>query len=100
MKHVDNQPDKRAVRAVSECVSAGDFYSCEEAIHRLNDYLDHELTEEERLVVLKHLEICKSCLPRFTFEQTLIVSLRQKLNSARMPDTIRVRLHTLLHITE
>ena len=98
--HVDKEIDKRTARARNECVSAGDFYSCEEAIHRLNDYLDHELTEEERQVVLRHLEICKSCLPRFTFEQTLIVSLRQKLNGTRMPDTVRVRLHTLLRISE
>ena len=51
---------------VRDCASA-DFYSCEEAVKRLNEYLDHEMTDEERVVVLKHLEICRPCLRRFTF---------------------------------
>lgn len=87
-------------RAVSDCVSANDFYSCEAAIRRLHEYLDHELSDEERAVVIRHLEICKSCMPRFTFEQTLIVSLRQKMKSAHMPETVRLRLHSLLRIRE
>src|SRR5580658_1335522 len=63
-----------------ECVG-DDYYSCEEAIKRLNEYLDHQLTQEERAVVIKHLEICKPCLSRFSFEQTLIISLRTKLST-------------------
>ncbi|MGO8673333.1 MAG: zf-HC2 domain-containing protein [Capsulimonadaceae bacterium] len=73
-----------------------DFYSCEEAIKRLNEYLDHELTADERLVVVKHLEICKPCLSRFTFEQTLIVSLRTKLSELCAPAPLKERLKALL----
>lgn len=73
-----------------------DFYSCEEAIKRLNEYLDHELTEEERTVVVKHLEICKPCFSKFTFEQTLIISLRAKLSSLCAPTPLRERLKNLL----
>lgn len=86
--------DKPIVRA--ECVGM-DPYSCEEAIKRLNDYLDHELTEGERVVVLRHLEICKPCLGRFTFEQTLLVSLRQKITHVHAPEPLRQKLHALLH---
>lgn len=82
-----------------ECVGI-DPYSCEEAIKRLNDYLDHELSEAERVVVLKHLEICKPCLGRFTFEQTLVISLRQKLTRLRAPDSLREKLHGLLRSQE
>ena len=78
----------------AECV--GDYYSCAEAVRRLNEYLDHELTPEERAVVLKHLEICKPCLRRFTFEQTLIVSLRQKIIRLAAPAPLREKLHGLL----
>lgn len=85
--------------STAHCVGAADFYSCDEAIRRLNDYLDHELTEPERVVVIKHLEICKSCFSRFTFEQTLIVSLRRKVTCLHAPEGLLQRLHGLLRRT-
>ena len=83
----------------ADCISA-DFYSCEEAVKRLNEYLDHEMTPEERIVVLKHLEICRPCLKRFSFEQTLVVSLRQKVTALCLPEVFRVKLHSLLREEE
>jgi len=82
------------------CANAGDIYSCEEALRRLNDYLDHELTPDERVVVIQHLEICKPCFKRFSFEQTLIVSLREKLTHLRAPEMLRAKLHILLRRPE
>ena len=77
-------------------LSGADFYSCEEAIKRLNEYLDHQLTAAEATIVMRHLEICRPCLRRFTFEQTLVVSLRQKANASCMPPALRDKLHLLL----
>ena len=82
-----------------DCLGA-DFYSCEDAVRRLNEYLDHELTEGERVVVLKHLEICRPCLRRFTFEQTLMVSLRQRVTVLCVPSALREKLHGLLRERE
>ncbi len=103
MNHVDKQQHMdEAGEAVAKayCANAGDIYSCEEALRRLNDYLDHELTADERVIVLQHLEICKPCFKRFSFEQTLIVSLRQKLTSVCAPETLRTKLHILLRRSE
>ena len=77
-------------------LSGADFYSCEEAVKRLNEYLDHQLSAAEAVVVMRHLEICRPCLRRFTFEQTLVVSLRQKVNASAMPSALRDKLHLLL----
>ena len=77
-----------------------DFYSCEEAVKRLNEYLDHQLSDAERVVVLKHLEICRPCLRRFSFEQTLVISLRQKVQHLCAPSTLREKLHGLLREKE
>ena len=79
----------------TECLSL-DPYSCEDAIKRLNDYLDKELSPEERTVVLKHLEICRSCLGRFSFEQSLIISIRSKISRLCAPDGLREKLHNML----
>ena len=73
-----------------------DYYSCEEAMKRLNEYLDHQLTEEERVVVVKHLEICKPCLSRFSFEETLLVSIRTKLCKICAPQQLKDRLRGIL----
>ena len=86
-------------KPASECIEA-DFYSCEEAIRRLNEYLDHQMSGVDRAVVLKHLEICRPCLRRFTFEQTLVVSLRQKVTLLCVPETLRAKLHGLLRNKE
>lgn len=82
-------------KKAGECASA-DFYSCEAAIRRLNEYLDHELTEAERVIVLKHLEFCRPCMSRFTFEQTLVISIRQKISHLCVPPNLREKLHEML----
>lgn len=92
---MDEELKRQAAQAELDCLSA-DFYSCEEAVKRLNEYLDHQLTSDGRVVVLKHLEICRPCLRRFTFEQTLVISLRQKAAHLCVPPTLRAKLHVLL----
>jgi hypothetical protein len=91
----DNMQEPLKKMVMEQC-SDLDPYECESAIKRLNDYLDHQLSDGERLVVLKHLEICRPCLRRFTFEQTLIISLRQKITCVCIPGPLRDKLHALL----
>src|SRR5580704_16700617 len=74
-----------------------DYYSCEEAVKRLNDYLDHELAPEERADVVKHLTICKPCLERFHFEENLVIQLREKMKRLCCPKTLKSRLSVLLN---
>ncbi len=91
----EKMPRTLSAMAREECGGL-DAYECETAIRRLNDYLDHQLTEGERLVVLKHLEICRPCLRKFTFEQTLVVSLRLKITTICAPQPLREKLHALI----
>ncbi len=95
-----DEEQKRQTVSISMDCSGIDFYSCEEAVKRLNEYLDQELNEVERVVVLKHLEICRPCLRRFTFERTLVISLRQKISVLCVPPTLKAKLHLLLHDKE
>jgi len=90
---------KQEAQKSSECIDV-DYYSCEEAVKRLNEYLDHQMTDQERDVVMHHLEICRPCLRRFTFEQTLVVSLRQKVALLCVPMTLREKLYALLRDKE
>jgi anti-sigma factor (TIGR02949 family) len=72
-----------------------DYYSCEEAINRLNDYLDHELNAQERQDVVKHLQICKPCLERFHFEEKLIVAIRTRVAGIAAPAALKDRLRSI-----
>jgi len=53
--------------------------NCEQALHRLFEFLDHELGAQEREAVQYHLSTCRSCFSRADFERRL----KQKLGELR-----------------
>jgi len=71
-------------------------YTCEEAFRRLDDYLDHELSPEETVLVREHLEICAGCAREFNFERSVVEGVEQKLQQIDMPDTLQSRILKLL----
>ena len=86
--------------AVREETVIFDYFSCEEAIRRLNEYLDQELEPAEREVVLKHLQVCKPCLERFDFERNLLTALREKICRIAAPGHLRSKIsHLIKHVT-
>ncbi len=47
------------------------FVNCEETVERLYFYLDGELTEERRVEITRHLDLCGPCVDAFGFEAEL-----------------------------
>jgi mycothiol system anti-sigma-R factor len=47
------------------------FVNCDETIERLYFYLDGELTEERRIEIARHLDLCGPCVQSFGFEAEL-----------------------------
>jgi anti-sigma factor (TIGR02949 family) len=96
--HVNGQTGEVDASAATtvEKIDTFDFYSCEEAIKRLNDYLDAELQPGERDDVVKHLQICAPCLERFQFEKTLMVAMRERVCKSMAPLKLKERLKILL----
>jgi mycothiol system anti-sigma-R factor len=47
------------------------FVGCDETIERLYFYLDGELTEERRVEIVRHLDMCGPCVDVFGFESEL-----------------------------
>ena len=64
---------------------------CEEM---MQPYLDHVLTEEERVEAESHLDECELCRRRYRFEESLRVYVRQA-TAEQMPAELRVKLSTL-----
>jgi anti-sigma factor RsiW len=64
---------------------------CEEM---MQPYLDHLLTEEERVEAESHLDECEQCRRRYRFEESLRVYVRQATSEV-MSAELRVKLSTL-----
>lgn len=58
-------------------------YDCEQALRRLFDFLDHELADDERDAMQRHLSTCRSCYSRADFERRL----KAKLGELRQEPT-------------
>jgi len=67
-------------------------YTCEEAFRRLDDYLDRELSAEEMTLVREHLEICAGCAREFTFEDSLLRCVKDKLRQIDLPPSLQSRV--------
>ncbi len=70
--------------------------TCEEALRRLDDYLDRELNAEEMAQVRAHLEVCAACAREFEFEGNALRAVRIKLRQIEMPAEARARLASAL----
>lgn len=64
---------------------------CEEM---MQPYLDHILTEQERVEAEAHLDECEWCRRRYRFEESLRVYVRQAVAEA-MPSELKQKLAAL-----
>jgi anti-sigma factor RsiW len=56
-----------------------------EALRRLDDYIDRELSPEEMERVRRHLKICHACTRKFAAEQNFVREMRAKLDHLVLP---------------
>jgi len=64
---------------------------CEEM---MQPYLDHTLSEEERIEAEHHLDGCDWCRRRYRFEESLRVYVRQVVTEP-MPADLKAKLSSL-----
>jgi anti-sigma factor (TIGR02949 family) len=73
-----------------------EYNQCQEAVLRLTEYLSHELRPEEEDEVQRHLSQCKGCFSKFHFEETLLRTIRERVDQVRAPGTLRNRILSLI----
>lgn len=71
-------------------------YECADALQRLDDYLDRQLSPKERRLVESHIATCAECARKFRFERTFVDELRAKLTRIDVPPRLASRVHELL----
>jgi anti-sigma factor (TIGR02949 family) len=76
------------------------LYTCNEALDRLQDYMDQELSDRETMLVKRHLKICHDCSKKFAFEAQLLSMVKGRLQDEALPDGLMARLSQGLDNTE
>ena len=70
---------------------------CDDALHRVYEYLDGEMTMWRRRAITRHLDECPPCADGFTFEvelRRIVVSKCQE----QAPPSLRIRIAETLGI--
>lgn len=71
--------------------------NCREALARLFEFLDGELTPESAESIRHHLEICQACYPSFCFAQAFRDTLRRAAcGQPAAPAHLREKIAALL----
>jgi anti-sigma factor (TIGR02949 family) len=68
---------------------------CEQALKRLLEFIDRELSDSEQDSVERHLQTCRSCFSRMEFESRLKQRL-SALSSDEIPQKARDRIRDLI----
>ncbi len=76
-------------------MSEMDDIGCEQALERLMELIDRELSESEQESVERHLRTCRSCFSRMEFERRLKGRL-STLASDEAPAGMRDRIRNLI----
>ena len=66
--------------------------SCEQVLRALDDLVDGELPAERTAEVEAHLAVCAACLHTYEFEQSVIRSVRDKLQHVVVRAGLRDRV--------
>ena len=74
--------------------------TCKEALRRLDDYVDRELSEEDMRRVQFHLRSCHACSRKFAFEKNLVGSIREKLRHIDIPPDLLAEVREALDLAE
>jgi mycothiol system anti-sigma-R factor len=73
-----------------------DYYTCEQAVARLYEYLDQALPPAESEAVKRHLELCEACFHHFEFDRRLLETIRERCQTGRAPEPLRRKIADLL----
>jgi mycothiol system anti-sigma-R factor len=74
--------------------------TCEEAVNKLYEYLDHELDQTTVEQLDKHLDICKSCCDRFELEKRVKSLIQEKCIDQKAPQFLKDKIRSKLRFLE
>lgn len=70
--------------------------TCAQAIEKIYDFLDGELTPQVEEGIRAHLAICRKCYPNFRHEEVFLRFLEQRARMEKAPPELRRRIMQML----
>lgn len=70
--------------------------TCAQAIEKIYEFLDGELTPQVEEGIRAHLAICRKCYPNFRHEEVFLRFLEQRARIAKAPPELRRRIMQML----
>jgi mycothiol system anti-sigma-R factor len=65
---------------------------CSEALHRVYEYLDGEMTPEDTSKIRQHLEACAPCLEEYDLDQALKALVKRSCACEEAPVELRTQI--------
>lgn len=69
--------------------------NCREAVNRLYEFIDRELSLQELEEVQRHLDHCPPCLDLFRFEENVLTFVGEKCREVSAPSQLRDRVRKM-----
>jgi mycothiol system anti-sigma-R factor len=69
-----------------------DSMTCEEAVKRLYEYLDHELDNTTITQVEKHLDLCRMCCDHMEFEKRMKKLVQECCFKQKAPEFLKEKI--------
>lgn len=70
--------------------------TCAEAVERMYEFLDGELTPEVDALIREHLALCARCVPEFEHERVFLRFLERRAAIVKAPPSLRRRIFQAL----
>ena len=74
------------------------YNECQEAVEKLTEFLSHELSPESQTELTTHLHECKGCFSKFSFEETLLSTIREQIDQISAPPALRDKILHLIDV--
>jgi mycothiol system anti-sigma-R factor len=65
---------------------------CSEVVHRIYEYLDGEMTEQDTRKIAEHLSECGPCLKEHDLDQALKALVKRACNCEPAPEALRMQI--------
>jgi mycothiol system anti-sigma-R factor len=92
---VGDQDHSEGSQVASRPETPAGFVDCDETVERLYTYLDGELTEERRVEIVRHLDLCGPCVRAYGFEAELRKVIASRCKD-RVPESLMARVAAAL----
>ncbi len=70
----------------------GEHTDCSETLHRVYEYLDGEMTQDDTQRIAQHLDECAPCLQQYNLDKALKALVKRSCQCEEAPVALRTQI--------